>query len=301
MPECSRPQFMSNRLSVLWPLTPQHLSPPCEETGVVLIHGITGTPTEMRPLARYLQRLGYRVEIPLLAGHGEGYREILVSTWSDWLASVREAVQRMAATCPQVVVVGLSAGGLLGLLMAAEGPQVSGLAMLSVHFGIPGSRISRTDYFLFRLLSALPRLRRHWYFVERPPYGLKDARLQQRITAAIRASKRGQTDRYGLFRTYAETMHQVYQLEDAARRMAPRVRCPTLLIHSFEDTMLSVHNATTVYRLLGSSEKTVVLLTGCDHLMTVDLQKEAVAERVGSFVHRIAARSHGWQGASNGH
>lgn len=268
--------------------------------GIVLIHGVTGTPTEMRPLARHLQRLGYRVEVPLLAGHGVGYREILASTWLDWLASLREAVQQVAATSSQVIVAGLSAGGLLGLLLAGECPQVGGLALLSVHFGIPGSKISRRDYLLSRLLAGLPVLRRHWYFVEHPPYGLKDERLQQRISAAIHASRQGQTDQYGLFRTYAETMHQVYQLEDAARRMASRVHCPTLILHSFEDTMLSVHNATTVYRVIGSADKTMVFLTGCDHVMTVDLQKERVAERVGSFVRHVTAVGSLQRGALNG-
>ena len=292
---------MPNRLTGLHPLGVPRVPVSEESVGVVLIHGITGTPTEMRPLARDLQQRGYQVDVPLLAGHGVGYREILASTWSDWLASVREAIQRMAATRPQVVVAGLSAGGLLGLLAATEQSQVSGLALLSVHFGIPGSRISRTDYVLSHLLSWLPILRRHWYFIEHPPYGLKDERLQQRITAAIEASKRGETDQYGLFRTYAETMHQVYQLQDAARRAAPHVRCPVLLLHSFEDTMLSVHNATTVYQLLGSPDKAVTLLTGCDHVMTVDLQKEAVAQHVGAFVRRVAltapAPQEAWYGA----
>ena len=292
---------MPDPLSVLRSLEPPRLPPTSQELGVVLIHGITGTPTEMRPLARYLQQRRYQVDVPLLAGHGGGYREMLASTWPDWVASIRQVVERMAATGLQVVVAGLSAGGLLGLLMAAEFPQaVSGLVLLSVHFGIPGSKISRMDYLLSRLLSGLPLLRRHWYFVERPPYGLKDARLQQRITTAIHVSRRGHTDQHGLFRTYAETMHQVYQLEDAARRIAPRVHCPALIVHSFEDTMLSVHNATTVYRLLGSPEKTVTLLTGCDHVMTADLQKEAVAERVGSFVHHLTAIAPVQRGALNG-
>ena len=286
-----------------WP--PPRPKAPVEEEGegIVLVHGITGTPTEMRPLARHLQQLGYRVDRPLLAGHGEGYQEILASTWRDWLASVRSSVERMAAATSQVVVIGLSAGGLLGVLLAEEQPCVSGLALLSVHFGIPGPRISSTDRLLSRLLSCLPILRRHWSFVERPPYGLKDTRLQQRITAAIRDSKRGETAKYGLFRTYAETLHQVYQLEAAARRVMSRVRCPTLMIHSLADTMLSAHNATAVYRLLGSPKKSVILLTDCDHVMTVDLQKHLVAKQVSAFVRQFATtpRGYGNRNGTNGH
>ncbi len=279
---------MSNRLSERWVASWPRQASEDSEIGVVLVHGITGTPAEMRPLERHLQQLGYRVEVPLLAGHGAGHRGILASRWPDWLAVVRREVDKTAAVCQHVVCVGLSAGGLLALLAAVERPCVNGVVMLSVHFGIPGSRVSRFDYHLSRWLAALPFLRRHWYFIERPPYGLKDERLQRRITKAIEASKRGETEQYGLFRTYAETMHQVYLLEDKARRAAAQLRCPALLIHSVEDTMLDVENATTLYGLLGSREKAVTLLAGCDHVMTVDLQKELVAERVAAFIAQLA-------------
>ncbi len=259
--------------------------------GIVLIHGITGTPAEMRPLARHLKRLGYRVEVPLVLGHGAGYRELLATTWQDWLRGVREVVQQLATECSGVVVVGLSAGGLLAALIADECPEVVGLGLLALHLGIGGSHITRLARWTYPLIANTPILRRHWYFVESPPYGLKDERLQQRITAAIAASHRGETTQFGLFRTYVDTLRQMDALEAQVRRIAPRIQCPTLMLHSVEDTLLSFRNATAMYGLLGSLDKSIRLIAGCDHVITVDLRKEDVARDVGAFIMRLSPLS----------
>ena len=108
------------------------------QVGVLLIHGLTGTPLEMRPLTKYLKHLGYRVEVPMLVGHGGGHEELLATTWQDWLNGVRQTLNILTAECEQVVIVGLSVGGLLGVLLASESPKVRGLILLSFALGIPG-------------------------------------------------------------------------------------------------------------------------------------------------------------------
>ena len=44
--------------------------------GVLCLHGLTGTPFEVRPLAEALGTAGYTVEVPLLAGHGATLRDL---------------------------------------------------------------------------------------------------------------------------------------------------------------------------------------------------------------------------------
>ena len=261
------------------------------DIGVVLIHGITGTPTEMRPLARHLKQLGYRVEVPLVPGHDAGYRELLATTWRDWLQGMRQAVKQMATECSGVVVVGLSAGGLLAALLADECPEVVGLGLLALHFGIRGPNISDASRVFYKMMALFPILRKKCYFVESPPYGLKDKRLQQHITAAIAASQQGQTSQFGLFRTYVDTLYQMEELEAQVRKVAPGIQCPAFMLHSVEDTMLSARNTAVMYGLIGSRDKYMRFISGCDHVITVDLQKEAVANDVGAFVMRLGAPS----------
>ena len=254
--------------------------------GVLLIHGLTGAPLEMRPIAKYLKSLGYRVEVPLIAGHGSGHEELLATTWQDWLDSMRKSINHLAVECDQVIIVGLSVGGLLGVLLAGENTKVSGLVLLSFALGIPGPNTPKSRM-LLPLVFKFPILRKYLFWTEMPPYGLKDKRLQQNITRTIEASKNRETDRYGLFRTYVDTLYQHKLLEQEICQKASLVKCSTLIMHSLEDTMLSTKNATKIYDLLGSKEKSLIFITGCDHVMTVDLRKDEVARQVGMFISKV--------------
>ena len=40
------------------------------EVGCLILHGFTGTPQNVRPLADYLARRGLTVSVPRIAGHG---------------------------------------------------------------------------------------------------------------------------------------------------------------------------------------------------------------------------------------
>src|SRR5947209_11197227 len=64
--------------------------------GVLCLHGLTGTPFEVRPLAEALGTAGYTVEVPLLAGHGATLRDLAASHWSDWLASAEQALHDLS-------------------------------------------------------------------------------------------------------------------------------------------------------------------------------------------------------------
>jgi len=254
--------------------------------GVLVIHGMTGTPLEMRPVSRFLRRQGYRVVTPLLRGHGEGHKELLATTWRDWLAGVREEADKLVAECDQVFVVGLSASALLATLVAVDNPRISGVVLLSIHLGFWRQESLPLNHCLLPFVIRFPWLRRHAWWTEKPPYGIKDIRLQKNIERAIESSKEGETGSHGLFRTYVESIYQAKLLIEEAVCLAPRVSAPVLILHSMEDTLFTLKNATRMYARLGSPSKTVVIITGCDHVMTVDLRKDDVARLVYEFIAR---------------
>ena len=86
---------------------------------MLLLHGLCGTPTEMRFVANAMARAGHTVYCPQLAGHCGSEDELKDSTWQDWFASAEEALAEMRKTCSSVIVGGLSTGALLALKLAA--------------------------------------------------------------------------------------------------------------------------------------------------------------------------------------
>lgn len=254
--------------------------------GVVLLHGLTGVPSEMRPLQRHLERLGCEVAAPMLPGHGTTHRALLASTWRDWVGGARRAVDELASRCETVAIAGLSMGALLAAVAAAEDSRVRGVALLSPTLRYDGSGIPWTRR-LLPLAHVVPFAGRLFYWEERPPYGLRDERLQRLVQRAVEAAARGESEQFGLFRTYVGSILELNRLAREVRRRARAVRCPALILHSREDTVTSGKNAEEMLALLGSSQKSIHWLTGCDHVITLDLKKHEVARAVGEFVSRL--------------
>lgn len=246
-------------------------------------------PSEMRPLQRHLERLGHRVSVPLLPGHGGTHQKLLATRWQDWVAGARRAADALVEETGTALVGGLSMGALLAVLIAADDARIGGVALLSPTLRYDGPSIPWTRR-LLPLAHVIPFSGRTFYWREKPPYGLRDARLQRLVERAVKAAERGESTDYGLFRTYVGSIIELNRLARAVRRRAVDVRCPALVLHSREDTVTTGRNAEEMLSRLGSREKVIHWLSGCDHMLTLDLKRREVAETVGRFFARIDRR-----------
>lgn len=256
---------------------------PDVRVGVVLLHGLTGMPSEMKPVVKHLTKIGCAVECPVLAGHGGSQDDLLAVGWQDWLTGARRAVNEFARNYDFVVVGGLSMGALLAALCAIDNPKVAAVVLLSTTLKYDGRNSNIWQHLLW-LVDIFPCLGRWCYWTEQPPYGLKDERLQRIITKQVEAAKRGETTDFGLFRTYAKSLRQLHLLVRETRRLAPQVRCPALIIHSLEDSLTTKRNAVEICSLLGSQDKTLMFVGGCDHVLTLDLRKKDIVRTIGNFI-----------------
>lgn len=96
-----------------------------------MLHGFTGNPQSMRPLAEALAAAGFTVELPLLPGHGTAIEDMLPTRWEDWSSAAGAAYRALADRCAQVVVTGLSMGGTLTCWLAEHHPEVAGIAVVN--------------------------------------------------------------------------------------------------------------------------------------------------------------------------
>ncbi len=93
---------------------------PNASVGVLVLHGFTGSPQSMRPLAVRFAEEGHSVELPVLPGHGTKIEDMVPTRFDDWYRAAAAAYAELAGRCERMVVVGLSMGGTLATILAVE-------------------------------------------------------------------------------------------------------------------------------------------------------------------------------------
>ena len=257
-----------------------------DRTGVLLIHGLGGTPVEMKTVSKRLVDAGYTVMCCQLAGHCGTESELAATQWQDWYASVEVALKQLEEHTDTVVVGGLSMGGLLAAKLAAAEPErVHGLVVLAPTLWYDGWSIPWYAVLLklLRPYISLPVLKL-WSFAEREPYGIKDARVRRIILQAMTS---GDSTLAGVLRTPAYALRELWRLVDALMPELPSVRQRALVMQARDDDVASIRNAQTLQRKLGGMVETVIL-DNSYHLITVDQQRHFVTDRIAAFVGAIA-------------
>ncbi|MFC5526570.1 alpha/beta hydrolase [Rhodanobacter ginsengisoli] len=256
-------------------------------SGVLLIHGLTGTPMEMRLLGKGLNRAGFTVHGMQLAGHCGNADDLLATGWRDWYASVEKAADDMLGKVDHLFVGGLSMGALLALKLAADRPrQIAGVGVYGATFRYDGWSIPP----LARLSFLLPLLKklgigRGRSFMEQPPYGIRDERLRAQVSAAMLG---GDSAAAGLPGNPWYSLAEMYDLAADVRRQLPQVTAPCLVAHASEDDVASVKNAELVMRSV-SAPTELLLLEDSYHMITIDKERRTLIERSAAFFERVVA------------
>lgn len=230
--------------------------------GVLVLHGFTGNPSSMRPVAEAVAAAGHGVELPRLPGHGTTVEDLAGTTWADWLAEAEAAYQRLASRSEQVVVVGLSMGGALTAWLGAEHPEVAGLVCINP------------------IVST--------------PEGMREAVEQVLESGADRMAAIGSDiAKPGVVESsYEETpLRPLLSLFDAASELDGRlssITSPLLVITSPQDHVVPPENSDVLaQRAAGPVERMT-----CDrsyHVATLDYDGEAIVAAVLDFVQKVTA------------
>jgi carboxylesterase len=255
-------------------------------TGALLLHGLGGTPVEMRYVALALARAGMTVSCPQLAGHNGSFAELQASSWYDWYASAEMALDRLRERCDAVLVGGLSMGAVLALMLAAERKaDVQGAALYAPTLRLNGWGVP----WYARLFDIVPHkwLADQFDFAEREPYGIKDPRVRALLGAAIES---GDSAKAGMFKVPGGAMLELRRLVRAVRRRAHEVTQPVLLVHPREDDRANLSNSFWLQRNLGGLVDAVVL-DDSYHVVTMDRQRHIVAERTVALAQTLASSS----------
>lgn len=229
---------------------------------VLLLHGFTGSPWEVRPLGESLAARGFHVLAPQLPGHGTSPEAMLYVSHLDWEREAERALVSLEGH-ERVFVAGLSMGSLLALLLAARFPlRVRGLTLMA-----PALRLRSRSALLLKALKVFERHPFDDLWVPKYASDLEDE--QVRATAPV------------LAKYPAARLRDFFTLQALAELALPRVTCPTLVLVAEHDHVIDVPAACALPRRLPSAR--LVMFQRGFHLMPRDVERARVAAEIGAF------------------
>jgi carboxylesterase len=244
---------------------------PGAAVSALLIHGLTGTPYEMRYLGERLADRGVRVRGVKLAGHAAQPEELGAAGYDNWYESAVNGLEELRQYGEPIVVVGLSMGAVLSARLAADqGESVAGLALLAPAFFLPAS----TSIALRGLRGVLGSITERIYLFNPGASDIHDAAARS-VHPNCRLMP-------------LSAPMKLLDLSALVRPMLSRITQPALVMHARRDHTCPMRkNVDYVMKHLGSAEKRAVELDESYHVITVDSEKERVVDEVAGFVERF--------------
>jgi len=238
--------------------------------GVLCLHGFTGTPFEVRPLAEALASQGFTVSAPLLAGHGTTTDDLAHTHWPDWLRSAEVALAKLSAAVAggPVAIAGFSMGALLALRLARLRPEVAALVVMSAPLRLRPFHVTAV-----RALASLPRLLRRGPIATLPKlrgYDVADQQMQGRNPGLLGMPLAG--------------VVSLLELAEMVRRDLPAIRVPTLVAHGTLDRTVPFGDSLELAGTIGSDVIERLWLRRSGHLIGIDVERTALSEAVARFL-----------------
>ena len=214
------------------------------DTGVLLLHGFTGSPKSMKPWGEFLAAHGYTVRVPRLPGHGTRWQDMNITTWQDWYAEADRSFRELAARSSRVFVMGLSMGGSLTLRLAEmKGDAIAGIVLVN-----PAVHSERPDRF------ALPIIK---HIIGSFPGISNDIKKE--------GQDEGAYDRIPL-----KAAHSLTHLWSAVKTDIAAIDQPLLLFRSAEDHVVEASNAAWILSHVSSTDVREIVLMDSFHVATLD-------------------------------
>jgi len=231
------------------------------ETGVLLLHGLTATTAEVRPLAKCLLNEGYTVSGILIPGHGTTPENLSQTHRRDWIKASLEAYNEIKRECSSVIVGGESAGALLALRLASDNPEIKGLLLYA-----PAMRLAASFFKIVLLVMVSPFL--------------------------FSVKKKFPKDREGMpWQGYKvnplRTGVQLLKLQWEIKQRLCRIYQPILLIQGTLDETVDLNSGDIILRGVQSAVKEFYWMEKSGHVVILEKQFEKVLQTTIGFIKNI--------------
>ena len=232
------------------------------DKAVLLVHGWTATPYEVKRLGVYLNENGYTVLAPLLSGHGTKPQDLENIKWTDWLKDIIKAYQELKKDYTQVYIIGNSLGANLAVALAKDRADIAGLVLLAMPYKI---RMEKWLFFLAQITKSLKPYHKKFY---PPTFGSATT-----ITRVIS------------YQTYpTKSVLEVFKLAKISRKELNKITQPCLMMQSSSDHVVTYKSLEQIYATINSSVKEKKYIHKAYHTFISDIKNEHVFQDILNFL-----------------
>lgn len=213
--------------------------------GVLLIHGFTGLPAELRLMGEYLNERGFTVLAIRLAGHGTTVEDLSRMEHEDWMDSVRDGFSILSGACERISVVGHSMGAVFALLLSMEA-EIAHVVSLGAPIMIaPEQGIEHLPTREACIDRYVPKARRKLTNV--PPGANNTYRRMPLVS-----------------------IHEMMDVIAVLCAQIADVDAPLLIVHGARDHTVDPRSADYLYENVRSSRREKFILPDAGHLLPLD-------------------------------
>ncbi|MEL3962210.1 carboxylesterase [Lysinibacillus endophyticus] len=230
------------------------------ERAVLLLHGFTGSSSDVRMLGRFLEKNGYTSHAPHYKGHGVPPENLIVTSPDDWWKDVLQGYETLKnAGYEKIAVAGLSLGGVFALKLALHKPLKGIVTMCSP------MTMRTTDKMFEGVIKYAYDYKRF--------EGKKEDQIEQEIEE-IRAK--------GM-----PSLPELQQLIVDVRSELDMIYAPILVVQSKNDEIIDPNSAHTIYTEVESLQKEIKWFEESSHVITLDKEKQQLHELILNFLESL--------------
>ncbi|MDP2891704.1 MAG: alpha/beta fold hydrolase [Bacillota bacterium] len=228
------------------------------DKGILLLHGFTGSPENMRPLQDKFLWEGYKVSCPALRGHGTTPEDMCQASWRDWVNDSSRELDNLFLECRRVAIAGLSMGGLIAIILAAR-REVDAIVTISTPIR-----------YRFDMLAQLSPL----------------IRFSSKIRKWPGAHMYNNHFKIGYDRFPEAKLYDLYRINTIARSLLKKVTCPILAVQSKKDELVRPMNLNIILSGVSSDQKESLLLERSPHSCITGLEADLISMKISQFINR---------------
>ncbi|WP_064091620.1 alpha/beta hydrolase [Rossellomorea aquimaris] len=207
--------------------------------GCLLIHGFTGGPYEVEPLADYLEeRTDWDIVVPTLPGHGKNL-ELKGIKHIEWLEHAENELKTLLDRCDQVYVIGFSMGGLIASYLSVK-YNVEKLVLLS----------AAAYYVNFKqLVKDIGNL------------------IKEGLEGNILENELYNRYKYKVTKTPILSTYEFRKVVRIVRPLLTKIDIPTFIAQGENDGIVPPKSAKYIYETISSEEKNLFYSSKAKHLI----------------------------------